>query len=45
MKNETLSELHEIGKLGDAQALKKVAIEFNGSQTFQNFDFSQLDTA
>lgn len=44
MKNEVfVSELHDIGKLVDMQALKEAGIKFNGSQTFQNFDFSQLN--
>lgn len=44
MKNDAfISELHDIGKLVDTQALKATGIKFNGGQTFQNFDFSQLD--
>ena len=44
MKSEVfISELHDIGKLVDVQALKVSGIKFKGSQTFQNFDFSQLN--
>jgi hypothetical protein len=40
-----ISELHDIGKLVDVQVIKEAGIKFKGSQTFQNFDFSQLNIA
>ncbi len=44
MKSETfVSELHDIGKLVDTDALKG-SIRFSG-QTFQDFDFSQIHTS
>jgi len=43
MKSEVfISELHDIGKLADVKALKDLGIKLSG-QTFQNFDFSQLN--
>jgi len=43
MKNENfVSELHDIGKLADRQALKKAGLEISG-HTFFDFDFTLLN--